>query len=146
MSKVKRVSKMNCWLLDVLWRYHQKVPADIGELDLKAAHGLVSPEEYTLPAPSAVWTHDAYNEFDISSLPPDTAVGFIASRRLFVYLFRFVLRVTFLWLCFRHNPKVSTFLLWKNRKIHTTVKILRQTVAVSYRKISRCARSWFGLD
>ncbi|XP_068084611.1 BRO1 domain-containing protein BROX [Anabrus simplex] len=44
--------------------YHQKVPADPPELEHKATYGLASPEEFTLPAPSVLWTPVTYAAFD----------------------------------------------------------------------------------
>ncbi|KAK2162932.1 hypothetical protein LSH36_89g03014 [Paralvinella palmiformis] len=50
--------------------YHQKVPVDAPQLELKATYGLVAPEEFTPPEPSPLWTAEAYKSFDISRLPP----------------------------------------------------------------------------
>lgn len=55
-------------------RFHHKVPDDLIPLTTKATHGLVSPEEFTLPPKSSLWTEDAYNAFTLTGVTfPDPA-------------------------------------------------------------------------
>ena len=44
--------------------YHQKVPIDVPQLELKATYGLVSPEEYNGCTMSPLWTVDVYDKFN----------------------------------------------------------------------------------
>ena len=53
-----------------MFRYHHKVPLDAPELELKATYGLASPEEFTIPEASSLWTSETYNQFDITKAPP----------------------------------------------------------------------------
>ena len=53
-----------------LFSYFHKVPAEPPELELKATHGLASPQEFTLPAPHALWSGDTYTGFDASKAHP----------------------------------------------------------------------------
>lgn len=46
--------------------YHQKVPVDPPQLELKATYGLVSPEEFEMPSPSPLWTPEVYKGFDLT--------------------------------------------------------------------------------
>ncbi|CAH1791874.1 unnamed protein product [Owenia fusiformis] len=46
--------------------YHQKVPPEAPELELKATYGLVKPEEFEIPAPSPLWSKAVYGAFDIT--------------------------------------------------------------------------------
>lgn len=46
--------------------FHQKVPTDCPSLESKATHGLVAPEEFTLPTLNELWNSDAYFAFDIA--------------------------------------------------------------------------------
>ncbi|XP_045617960.1 BRO1 domain-containing protein BROX [Procambarus clarkii] len=46
--------------------YHQKVPYDPPELELKATYGLVSPDDYTLPPSAPLWTPVTYSAFDLT--------------------------------------------------------------------------------
>jgi len=55
----------------VCCRYHQKVPDDPPELELKATYGLVSPNEVPMPSPSPLWSAQTYDAFHI----PDTYAG-----------------------------------------------------------------------
>jgi len=53
--------------LCLLFSYHQKVAYDPPDLEIKdKTFGLVSPEEYSLPTTSSLWTPVAYAAFDIS--------------------------------------------------------------------------------
>ena len=61
---------INCIFVFLNYSYHQKVPVDAPQLELKATYGLVAPEEFTPPEPSPLWTAEAYKSFDISRLPP----------------------------------------------------------------------------
>jgi hypothetical protein len=47
-------------------RYHQKIPDDPPELELKATYGLVSPNEVPVPSPSPLWTPVSYAAFHTS--------------------------------------------------------------------------------
>jgi len=51
--------------------YHQKVPDDPPELELKAAYGLVSPNEVPMPSPSPLWSSQSYAAFRT----PETHAG-----------------------------------------------------------------------
>lgn len=44
--------------------YHQKVPDDPPELELKATYGLVSPNEVPMPSASPLWSPQSYAAFD----------------------------------------------------------------------------------
>ena len=44
-------------------RFHQKVPDELIPLEKKATHGLVAPEDFTMPPISPLWTQDAYDAF-----------------------------------------------------------------------------------
>ncbi|KAG7154059.1 BRO1 domain-containing protein BROX-like [Homarus americanus] len=46
--------------------YHQKVPYDPPELEMKATYGLVSPDDYTLPPAAPLWTAVTYSAFDLT--------------------------------------------------------------------------------
>ncbi|XP_013781239.1 BRO1 domain-containing protein BROX-like [Limulus polyphemus] len=50
--------------------FHQRVPYDPPELELKATYGLVSPEEFKLPTISPLWTPVTYAAFDVSQINP----------------------------------------------------------------------------
>ncbi|PFX18564.1 BRO1 domain-containing protein BROX-like [Stylophora pistillata] len=53
--------------------YFHKVPAEPPELEVKATHGLASPQEFTMPAPHASWSGDTYAGFDASKAHPPPA-------------------------------------------------------------------------
>jgi len=53
--------------------YHQKIPAEAPQLELKATYGLVKPEEFELPPLSPLWTPVTYAAFDLSKAFPDPA-------------------------------------------------------------------------
>jgi hypothetical protein len=44
--------------------YHQKVPYDPPQLELKATYGLVKPEPLSMPPPSPLWNPASYAAFD----------------------------------------------------------------------------------
>ncbi|XP_059480601.1 BRO1 domain-containing protein BROX-like [Neocloeon triangulifer] len=44
--------------------YHQKVPYDPPQLEMKATYGLAKPEPVTMPAPSPLWNPASYAAFD----------------------------------------------------------------------------------
>ncbi|KAK4324073.1 hypothetical protein Pmani_005258 [Petrolisthes manimaculis] len=46
--------------------YHQKVPYDPSELELKATYGLVAPEDYTIPPHAPLWSPVTYAAFDLT--------------------------------------------------------------------------------
>lgn len=50
--------------------YFHKIPEEAPELELKATHGLASPQEFTLPTPHAMWAGDTYAGFDVSKAHP----------------------------------------------------------------------------
>lgn len=55
------------WLEDttnLIISYHQKVPYDPPQLELKATYGLVKPEPLSMPAPSPLWNPASYAAFD----------------------------------------------------------------------------------
>nr|CAD7446667.1 unnamed protein product [Timema bartmani] len=61
--------------------YHQKVPVDPPELELKATYGLVSPEEFVLPPTSPLWTPVVYAALDqVKSNPKDPANSSAAAK------------------------------------------------------------------
>lgn len=49
--------------------YHQSVPVEVPELEMKATFGLASPVEYQAPTKSKEWTSEAYAGFKM--VPPD---------------------------------------------------------------------------
>ena len=57
----------------MIYRYHQKVPPEVPTLELKATYGLASPEEFSMPGASALWTADTYAAFDVAKAPADDA-------------------------------------------------------------------------
>ncbi|CAL4135762.1 unnamed protein product, partial [Meganyctiphanes norvegica] len=46
--------------------YHQKVPYDPPQLELRATYGLVAPDDYTLPPAAPLWSPVAYAAFDLT--------------------------------------------------------------------------------
>ena len=58
--------------------YFHKIPEEAPELELKATHGLASPQEFTLPAPHAMWGGDTYAGFDVSKAHPPQPVGLLS--------------------------------------------------------------------
>ncbi|XP_063588904.1 BRO1 domain-containing protein BROX-like [Penaeus indicus] len=46
--------------------YHQKVPYDPPQLELRATYGLVSPDDYTLPPAAPLWSPVTYAAFDLT--------------------------------------------------------------------------------
>ncbi|KAK8399365.1 hypothetical protein O3P69_003465 [Scylla paramamosain] len=46
--------------------YHQKIPYDPPELEIKATYGLVAPDDYTLPPMAPLWTPVTYSAFDLT--------------------------------------------------------------------------------
>ena len=54
-------------LLILNFSYHQKVPYDPPDLEVKdKTFGLVAPEEYALPTTAPLWTPVAYAAFDVA--------------------------------------------------------------------------------
>lgn len=49
-------------------RYFHKVPDEVPEMEKKAAHGLASPQEFSLPSPHVLWTKDLYDSFDVEKI------------------------------------------------------------------------------
>lgn len=49
-----------------LCSYHQKVPYDPPQLELRATYGLVSPDDYTLPPAAPLWSPVTYAAFDLT--------------------------------------------------------------------------------
>jgi hypothetical protein len=62
--------------------YHQKVASDLPPLEMKATHGLVSPEEFKIPAISPLWSATAYSAFDLTKTfdPKDPANSKAATK------------------------------------------------------------------
>lgn len=57
--------------------YHQKVPDELPELEIKATYGLAKPEDFTAPMQHELWTPDSYHSFDITkAATPDFSVIF----------------------------------------------------------------------
>ncbi|XP_023236415.1 BRO1 domain-containing protein BROX-like isoform X1 [Centruroides sculpturatus] len=50
--------------------FHQKVPKDPPELELKATYGLASPEEFALPSINPMWNPTIYAAFDMPRTNP----------------------------------------------------------------------------
>ena len=51
----------------IFFSYHQKVPYDAPDLEIKdKTFGLVAPEEYSLPSTAPLWTPVAYAAFDVA--------------------------------------------------------------------------------
>ncbi|PAA53854.1 hypothetical protein BOX15_Mlig023520g1, partial [Macrostomum lignano] len=48
--------------------YHQNVPSEIPELELKPTFGLAAPENYQLPEINKLWTPEAYKGFDLTKM------------------------------------------------------------------------------
>ncbi|KAI2795868.1 hypothetical protein BLOT_016426 [Blomia tropicalis] len=46
--------------------FHQIVPKDLPSLEMKATHGLVTPEDFSIPPINELWTSDAYLSFDLT--------------------------------------------------------------------------------
>jgi len=46
--------------------YHEKVPHDAPQLELRATYGLAAPEPYTPPPPAPLWTSATYAAFDLT--------------------------------------------------------------------------------
>ncbi|XP_068217945.1 BRO1 domain-containing protein BROX-like [Palaemon carinicauda] len=46
--------------------YHQKVPYDPPQLELRATYGLVAPDDYTLPPAAPLWSPVTYAAFDLT--------------------------------------------------------------------------------
>lgn len=46
--------------------YHQRVPEEVPQLELKATYGLAKPEEFQWPKPSEMWNSKNYESFKIS--------------------------------------------------------------------------------
>ena len=59
-----------CIIYVPFYSYHQKIPPAAPELELKATYGLVSPEEFKVPDPNALWNVEAYKAFEISETAP----------------------------------------------------------------------------
>lgn len=51
------------------------MPTELPPLELKATHGLVSPEEFKVPPISTLWSGNAYTAFDLTKtvLPAEAA-------------------------------------------------------------------------
>ena len=66
----------------MFFRYHQKVPPEAPQLELKATYGLVAPEEFKVPDPSPQWTAESYKAFDISKNAPPNPVSTLLYRKI----------------------------------------------------------------
>jgi len=51
-------------LIVIIHSYHQKVPYDPPQLELKATYGLVKPDPFALPDSSPLWNPASYAAFD----------------------------------------------------------------------------------
>lgn len=100
------------------YRFHQKVPTDCPSLELKATHGLVSPEEFTNPPLHELWTPEAYASFDLTKgMAPGDKVSFFNKVSLFLF------PVVSLFIHRNHqNPKLHHRLKHLLRKIQETTK------------------------
>lgn len=68
--------------------YHQKVPYDPPELELKATYGLVSPDDYTLPPSAPLWTPVTYSAFDLTkNLADDPSANPVSAIIVVMYLY-----------------------------------------------------------
>lgn len=73
----------------VCCRYHQKVPDDPPELELKATYGLVSPNEVSMPSPSPLWSSQSYAAFRTPETHAGDPVNSVCSTVLSnIYLIR----------------------------------------------------------
>lgn len=76
-----------------LFSYFHKIPEEAPGLEVKATHGLASPQEFTLSAAHAMWAGDAYAGFDASKARPQDSVSRLTYARKWrscglFYLFR----------------------------------------------------------
>lgn len=53
------------YILFISERYHHKIPPECPPLELKATHGLVTPEEFALPPIDDRWSPSTYSAFDV---------------------------------------------------------------------------------
>lgn len=65
---------LQCYCCFFFDRFRQQVPDVVPELEIKATHGLVKPEDFDLPLPSELWSPSAYESFDITKAAPDYSV------------------------------------------------------------------------
>lgn len=52
-----------------MFRYHQKLPYDPPQLELKATYGLASPEEFQEPSLNPLWSKEVYQKMDAKMAP-----------------------------------------------------------------------------
>uniref|UniRef100_A0A2P2I9C9 BRO1 domain-containing protein BROX-like n=1 Tax=Hirondellea gigas TaxID=1518452 RepID=A0A2P2I9C9_9CRUS len=63
--------------------YHQKVPYDAPELEIRATYGLASPEEYCLPPSAPLWSSTTYAAFDLTkNMSEDKAANSKAAQKV----------------------------------------------------------------
>lgn len=61
------------------YSYHQKVPEEAPDLELKATYGLAKPEEFTMPSKSAQWIPATYLAFDLAKgMMSDAKVPYVS--------------------------------------------------------------------
>ena len=63
------------FLFNSSYSYHQTVPEEVPELEIKATYGLASPVNYEAPAKSKEWTSEVYAGFKVSTQNPTEKVG-----------------------------------------------------------------------
>lgn len=51
--------------------FHQKVGIEKPSIDVKATHGVVNAELFSLPLLHSLWTPDAYSAFQLIEMPED---------------------------------------------------------------------------
>ena len=56
-------------LILLIFRYYQKVPEELPELELKATFGLVAPLPFEVPPVHAIFTEEAYKDFTVQQTP-----------------------------------------------------------------------------
>lgn len=67
-----------------IFSYHQKVPYDPPQLELKATYGLVKPEPLSMPEPSPLWNPASYAAFDTAmaaARDPKAVMNYMKSKK-----------------------------------------------------------------
>ena len=59
------------------FRYYQKIPEELPELELKATFGLAAPIPFEMPAVHAIYTEEAYKDFTVQETAPPKIVSMI---------------------------------------------------------------------
>ena len=84
-----------------IFSYHQKIPFDPPELELKATYGLAAPDDYTLPPMAPLWTTVTYSAFDLTkNLSDDASAKSVSIQWIVMHLsfFLFCFHIKNLWL------------------------------------------------